>query len=305
MKKYHVVVCGGTFDLLHEGHKDFINFALSISKKVIIGLTSDKYIEQYKKDRGVEQYDTRKKNLEIYLNSINKLDHVKIIPIDDRFGPTVNNELHIDALAVTKGTEETGREINEKRVGLGLSFLPLEVFDLTLTNGGNPISSTAIRKTLLLPSTLRYLLQDPWGEVLDNIPSDIDSNKLITVGDITTKKFINSGILPFLAIIDFKVERKEIPKYSLDGFKKISVENPSGTISPKLFESVEESFESKVRKVIIVDGEEDLTVLPALLYAPLGFEVFYGQPHQGLVRIKITEESKAKARKLISQFEYH
>ena len=43
---------------------------------------------------------------------------------------------------------------------------------------------------------------------------------------------------------------------------------------------------------IIVDGEEDLATLPAILYAPLGSAVVYGQPNEGSVLVDVTPEKK-------------
>ncbi len=41
MERYDVVAMGGTFDMIHAGHMKLLNKAFSISKKTIIGLTSD------------------------------------------------------------------------------------------------------------------------------------------------------------------------------------------------------------------------------------------------------------------------
>ena len=44
-KKYSLVICGGTFDRLHEGHKAFLRAAFTAGERVIIGLTSYKIIK--------------------------------------------------------------------------------------------------------------------------------------------------------------------------------------------------------------------------------------------------------------------
>jgi uncharacterized protein (UPF0218 family) len=43
--------------------------------------------------------------------------------------------------------------------------------------------------------------------------------------------------------------------------------------------------------------------LPVLLIAPLGFNIFYGQPNEGLVRILVTEENKEKVYQLTESFD--
>lgn len=46
MKKFHTVAIAGTFDRLHKGHRFFISQAFKFGRKVIIGLTSDKYVKK-------------------------------------------------------------------------------------------------------------------------------------------------------------------------------------------------------------------------------------------------------------------
>ena len=41
--QYEVVALGGTFDIIHVGHIALLKEGFSISKKVIIGLTSDEF----------------------------------------------------------------------------------------------------------------------------------------------------------------------------------------------------------------------------------------------------------------------
>jgi len=50
--------------------------------------------------------------------------------------------------------------------------------------------------------------------------------------------------------------------------------------------------------MIEVDGEEDLAALPAIVAAPDGASVVYGQPGEGMVRVAVTPESRAEAREL-------
>ena len=70
-----------------------------------------------------------------------------------------------------------------------------------------------------------------------------------------------------------------------------------------MFESVRCAFANKERQVIKIDGEEDLSFLPVMLLSPLGFTVYYGQPNEGLVEVKVTEENKEKVYDLVSKFE--
>jgi uncharacterized protein (UPF0218 family) len=46
---------------------------------------------------------------------------------------------------------------------------------------------------------------------------------------------------------------------------------------------------------VVVDGEEDLLVLVAVLYAPVGGLVVYGQPGEGVVVVRVTDAKRAEA----------
>jgi uncharacterized protein (UPF0218 family) len=70
------------------------------------------------------------------------------------------------------------------------------------------------------------------------------------------------------------------------------VKNPAATLTKELMDLIGDSLKGKVRVKIIVDGEEDLATLPAILYAPLGSVVVYGQPNEGSVLVKVTPEKK-------------
>jgi len=52
----------------------------------------------------------------------------------------------------------------------------------------------------------------------------------------------------------------------------------------------------------VIKGEEDLLTLPAILLAPLGAIVIYGQKDVGAVVVEVTEEIKQKISNIINQF---
>ena len=62
-----LVGTGGTFDHLHDGHKLLIETALKVSNKVVIGLTSQKMLKRKRFADLIEDYNTRKKNLEDFI----------------------------------------------------------------------------------------------------------------------------------------------------------------------------------------------------------------------------------------------
>lgn len=323
MKKHDLIVCGGTFDLLHKGHKSFLSRALSLSNKLLLGITSNSYIESFK-NADVEDFEIRKDAVINFLDSLGAVGRVEIVPINQAYEPLLTSEFSPGAIAVTYQTEKTAVEINEKRKELNLPPLEIIIIPMDLGEDGKEISSTRIRngeinqsgrlyvnpnwadKTLILPEALRSELHKPFGKIHESVPSGLIPGKTVTIGDITTQKLNDEGVGQFLSIVDFQVKReKKFDKLSELGFEEIetvNLKNQHGTISNKLFNAVRKAFESRKRQVILVEGEEDLSFLPVMLIAPLGFSVLYGQPDQGLVEVLVTEENKEKVYELVSKF---
>ena len=319
------LIASGTFDLLHIGHKSFLKKSLELADEVIVCITSNSYVEAFKAENEVEDFETRKNKVVEFLISIGEINKVKIITIEDIYGPLLTNQFNPQAIAVTPGNEKNAVKINIERVKKGLPELEIKLVLMTLAEDGGVVSSTRIRRgeinrngrgyvrkswlknSLKLPQSLRSTLQKPFGKVLTSIPSGLNPEKIITIGDITTQKFNQENIGQFLSIVDFAVNRqKKFDKLSDLGFaydiKIIETENPAGSISLELLGAVKKTFQTKDRQIILVKGEEDLAVLPVLLISPLGFVIFYGQPDEGLVEVAVTEENKEKAYDLVSRF---
>ena len=64
---------GGTFDILHKGHRALLTKASEIGNKVLIGLTTDKRARKWRPEVKINSYETRKNNLEILLDSMKHL----------------------------------------------------------------------------------------------------------------------------------------------------------------------------------------------------------------------------------------
>lgn len=326
--KYDLVVCGGTFDHFHGGHQEFLNYVLSMGEKIIIGLTSDKYVQESKTDEGIDSYQIRETSLEEFLSQKKVQDKVTILKIDDLFGPTLSRDLSIDAIVVSDDTKKGADIINQKRQEFGLSLLEVLTVSSVMAEDGKPISSQRIRsgqisrmgqlyvnplwlkENLVLPEDLRQELKEPFGELIreGDFKSDLNLSNAITVGDATTKKFNESSPKPNLSVVDFRIARQEIfSSFSelgfLGGEKVITVNNPSGHITADLFSAIAKIFESDFENRIIlrVIGEEDLAVLPLILSAPLNSVIFYGQPGEGLVKVLVSESIKNKAYNLVSK----
>ncbi len=311
MKKYTLVACGGTFDLFHVGHKYFLEKVFEYGENVLIGLTSDYYVSVNKPGLNIASFAIRKTAIENFLQEKNLLEKAKIVSINDIYGPLLDSELLVLALAVTAESRNTASLINKKRQEKGLPVLEIIEIMQKSDEEHNVLSSTRIRQgeidasgRLLLPLSVRSKLQVLWGDLVE-IPDDSNPHKIITVGDATTKNFVKKGIIPKLSVIDHKIERKET-KDKIDFGNTATFfpfVNPAGAINNKAFMHIEELLKKENPCVLEVDGEEDLLVLPAILAAPVGFYIYYGQPHEGLVRITVNEEIKTKVRELLALFD--
>lgn len=306
--KYKLTVCGGTFDLLHKGHKDFLEEILKVSEKVFLGLTSDKYVQIHKSKHGIASFEKRKRDLINFFEQIGAQDRVEVKAIDDLYGPLLDLNFKADALAVTADTYNSALEINLKRKEKSLSVVEIIKIPMIRDRKGEVLSTTRIKQgyinrggKLILPLELRKEFQRPFGKLLKDIPDNIDPSKVITVGDVTTDKFLKKGLTPKLAVVDFLINRKPIPHKTFNT-AVVEANNPAGTISYELLEEVKSSFKNSSSKVMIVHGEEDLSVLPALIFSPIGSSIFYGQPGKGLVRVEVNKKNKEKAKKLLDKF---
>jgi GTP-dependent dephospho-CoA kinase len=124
---------------------------------------------------------------------------------------------------------------------------------------------------------------------------------VITVGDATTERLVSFGITPQIAVID-GMERRSKCYRSMNYYaKEMSCINPAGTISKEAVHILEHALKELPPVRVKVLGEEDLLALPLLSMAPRGSAVLYGQPLEGLVVVKITEEKQKQAKALMNR----
>jgi hypothetical protein len=78
------------------------------------------------------------------------------------------------------------------------------------------------------------------------------------------------------------------------------VKNPPSKITKELQDAVKDAVPPLK---IIVEGEEDLATLPAILMAQFGSVVAYGQPNEGIVLVEVTKEKKREIADILKLFE--
>ena len=163
-----------------------------------------------------------------------------------------------------------------------------------------------------LPDSLRGRFKTPLGNLIpesqvnkSNIQKHLSPNSyLITVGDRTTEKMINFGLIPSLQIIDNQEKRvKREPPKNDNAYTELVCDNPAAEITPQSIDAIKKAFVSKTPVRLTVVGEEDLLVIPVCIHAPENSLVMYGQPNQGLVIVKITPEIRNKTQRLLDLME--
>lgn len=134
----------------------------------------------------------------------------------------------------------------------------------------------------------------------------LSAKKIVAIGDMTAFYLSKAAIVPDLAVVDNKTKRMPVPDHvvkSLDhnNYKKIDVKNPPATLTKELIDLIRLSLSGDEKVKILVDGEEDLATLPAILYAPLGSVVVYGQPNEGSVLVDVNSEKKLQITEIMKR----
>lgn len=138
------VVIGGTFDPVHDGHRELFERAFNRGS-VTVGLTSDEYAtETRSEDRVVRPYEVRRRALELELDRFAE-QYDRSYTVRSIDSPTdTATEAGFDVLVVSSETADVGEDVNRIRHERGLEPLEIEVADRLSAEDGGPISSTRI-----------------------------------------------------------------------------------------------------------------------------------------------------------------
>lgn len=320
---YKQAVVGGTFDRFHRGHQKLIDTAFEQSSQVTIGLTQPEMYQNKVLADLIQDFDTRKEQLESYLTEKGYRERAVIMPIVDIYGNTLQ-ESEIEVIFMTEENLPNVERINTKRKEIDFPEIKTVLVPYVEDQNGENITSERIRKgeidsngfvyeslftknVLTLPGTLRPELQKPLGTLVQNtteVLNLIEGKIVISVGDIISEELRQKDVHPAISVIDFRTRRHELLHQSFG--KETRTTNHQGTINSeavKSFITVRNDYlMSKEPQTLIVDGEEDLLALPAMLLAPLGAMVLYGLFDRGVVVNLVTEELKKKIEEIVEKF---
>ncbi|MFA6049342.1 MAG: pantetheine-phosphate adenylyltransferase [Candidatus Micrarchaeia archaeon] len=336
-KKFNLCAVGGTFDRLHKGHEALLSTAFHAARKVVVGVTSCAMVKREKKTLAsvVQPFQERVSEVKKFLARKGWGNRAQIVALEDFAGPA-KNDRRIDCIAATAETAKPARKVNRLRKEAGLLPLKIVLCPFVRAQDRRHISSTRIRlgsqnrrgkiyarefarQTLLLTRAMVPQLKKPLGILVAEKPGSGNAARkiaamlarapptlAIVVGDMALSALAKAGAKIDLGFSDLKTMRKKAFKNVRElGFKfdsLVMVRNPASRVSRSLANATRKAVFSGTKTLVRVLGEEDLAVLPAVLFAPLGTAVIYGQPNRGLVLVRVGEMEKEKVARLLARF---
>lgn len=141
-KRYAIVATGGTFDIIHDGHKKLLKTAFDVSDMVIVGLTSDQLAARMSKSP-LNDYQKRRANLAGFLDALQ--GSFQISRLDDDFGPAVLEE-KVEALVTSEETAAKGQRLNAARAAMNRPPAEIVVVPMLMAEDGHRISTSRIRR---------------------------------------------------------------------------------------------------------------------------------------------------------------
>ena len=172
-------------------------------------------------------------------------------------------------------------------------------------------------KKIFFPEEAKKVLRRPAGKLITGDPDEVarrvksiiefDEPKLVVaVGDYTSKKLRDVDVRVNLYIVDGKVERKATELFKPEGLRVVRVVNEAGTLNPEAVKTLHKLLRGEELRdmVLMVEGEEDLLTLAAILSAPDQTIIVYGQPGKGCVVVKVDDRVRDLALNILKLARY-
>ena len=157
-----------------------------------------------------------------------------------------------------------------------------------------------------VPEDKRKIFKEPIGsELKESELTKHHDTRMITVGDVVSLTMRRNGIRPILSVYDGYTERHEMTEFAalVEGEDKVTVANPAGTITDELDDAVRNALTTGNTDLIRVEGEEDLALMPCILYAPEGAEIVYGWPGRGMMIVSTDDVTRKRVEELWKMME--
>ncbi|MEM1545968.1 MAG: GTP-dependent dephospho-CoA kinase family protein [Candidatus Methanomethylicia archaeon] len=155
--------------------------------------------------------------------------------------------------------------------------------------------SSRLRETLRKP--LGYFIAGPNAEFkAKKYIENINPVRIVTIGDVVSSTLYEAKLHIDIVVVDGKTLRSISRYYDFRSNRIFRVENHPGTISINAWNTLREALKINGDVLVLVDGEEDLLVIPVVILAPENSVVAYGQPplwgEGGIVIVKVNMEKK-------------
>jgi cytidyltransferase-like protein len=130
-------------DEIHIGHIALLAKAFQVGKKVIIGVSSDKFAANRGKQLN-HNFEVRIANLKNMIKKEFGNVNYEIAKLDGDFGPAVTTG-DVEALVTSTETQSKGKLLNDMRAKIGVKPVKVVTVELVKAEDGSTISSTRIR----------------------------------------------------------------------------------------------------------------------------------------------------------------
>jgi uncharacterized protein (UPF0218 family) len=162
-----------------------------------------------------------------------------------------------------------------------------------------------MRRIAVFNEELKERVRKPLGRLIHGTPSETSSilidelrkvsGKIIAVGDRVSRELSALGVRVDVYVVDDRIERQSVEPFTMRGAVELRCENEPGTISEDAYAAIRDAVNMNEPVVVRVRGEEDLLALVAIIEAPIGSLVIYGQPRMGVVLVDVDEKAKQNA----------
>jgi uncharacterized protein (UPF0218 family) len=162
-----------------------------------------------------------------------------------------------------------------------------------------------MRRIAVFNEELKERVRKPLGRLIHGTPSETSSilidelrkvsGKIIAVGDRVSRELSALGVRVDVYVVDDRIERQSVEPFTMRGVVELRCENEPGTISEDAYAAIRDAVNMNEPVVVRVRGEEDLLALVAVIEAPIGSLVIYGQPRMGVVLVDVDEKAKQNA----------
>jgi uncharacterized protein (UPF0218 family) len=162
-----------------------------------------------------------------------------------------------------------------------------------------------MRRIAVFNEELKERVRKPLGRLIHGTPGETSSilidelrkvsGKIIAVGDRVSRELSALGVRVDVYVVDDRIERQNVEPFTMRGAVELRCENEPGTISEDAYAAIRDAVNMNEPVVVRVRGEEDLLALVAIIEAPIGSLVIYGQPRMGVVLVDVDEKAKQNA----------